>query len=187
MHAKRASICLYSVLMLVQCNTSICQHHRQVYRESITCKPPFPPPHLRPSIQRLLCQATAHLSTLRYVYDGEFEGQMSMLHDANKRLIKVSDIYPEFTDLKKGDYIIRLHLRHDDAALLDKMKDVPVVVERKLKEPLTVPVYATVREAVKAAKPVKERSLFAGKPYSYAPAKLQDTAELLPKFLPKVS
>lgn len=100
------------------------------------------------------------------MYDGEFEGQMSMLHDANKRLIKVSDIYPEFADLKKGEYTIRLQLRHDDAALLDKMKDAPVVVERKLKEPVMVPVYATVRDAVKAAKPVKERSLYAGKPHS---------------------
>ena len=99
---------------------------------------------------------------LRYVYDGEFEGQMSMLHDTNKQLIKVSDIYPEYTDLKKGDHIIRLQLRHDDTVLLDKMKDLPVVVERKLKEPLTVPVYGTVRDAVKAAKPVKERSLYAG-------------------------
>ena len=86
-----------------------------------------------------------------------------MLHDANKRLIKVSDIYPEFSDLKKGDYTIRLQLRHDDAVLLDKMKDVPVVVERKLKEPLTVSVYATVRDAIKGAKPVKERSMYAGK------------------------
>ena len=93
---------------------------------------------------------------------------MSMLHDANKRLIKVSDIYPEFSDLKKGEYTIRLQLRHDDAVLLDKMKDVPVVVERKLKEPLTVPVYDTVRDAVKGGKPVKERSMYAGKPCSFA-------------------
>ena len=92
---------------------------------------------------------------------------MCMLHDANKRLIKVSDIYPEFSDLKKGDYAIRLQLRHDDAVLLDKMKDIPVVVERKLKEPLTVPVYATVRDAVKGAKPVKERSMYAGQPCSF--------------------
>ena len=98
----------------------------------------------------------------RYVYDGEFEGQMSMLHDTNKRLIKVSDIYPDYTDLKKGDYTIRLQLRHDDAVLLDKMKDTPVVVERKLKDPITVPVYATNREAVKGGKAVKERALHPG-------------------------
>lgn len=85
-----------------------------------------------------------------------------MLHDTNKRLIKVSDIYPDYADLKKGDYVIRLQLRHDDAVLLDKMKDTPVVVERKLKDPITVPVYATNREAVKGGKAVKERALHPG-------------------------
>jgi len=50
----------------------------------------------------------------RYVYDGELEGQMTFLTDVNKRLIKVSDIYPEDLQLSKGDYIIRAQLRHDD-------------------------------------------------------------------------
>ncbi len=87
---------------------------------------------------------------------------MSMLHDTNKRLIKVSDIYPDYADLKKGDYVIRLQLRHEDAVLLDKMKEIPVVVERKLKEAVTVPVYATNRDAVKGGKAVKERALHPG-------------------------
>lgn len=86
-----------------------------------------------------------------------------MLHDTNKRLIKVSDIYPDYADLKKGDYTIRLQLRHDDAVLLDKMKELPVVVERKLKEAVTVPVYATNRDAVKGSKAVKERALHPGR------------------------
>ncbi|KAL0038695.1 hypothetical protein WJX79_003623 [Trebouxia sp. C0005] len=103
----------------------------------------------------------------RYVYDGEFESQMSMLHDTNKRLIKVSDIYPDYADLKKGDYTIRLQLRHDDAVLLDKMKELPVVVERKLKEAVTVPVYATNRDAVKGSKAVKERALHPGERVAY--------------------
>ena len=50
----------------------------------------------------------------RFVYDGELEGQMTMLCDANKRLLKVSDIYPEDVQLGKGDYTIRAQLRHDD-------------------------------------------------------------------------
>ena len=51
------------------------------------------------------------------MYDGELEGQMTFLTDANKRLIKVSDIYPEDVQLAKGDYIIRAQLRHDDTGL----------------------------------------------------------------------
>lgn len=50
----------------------------------------------------------------RYVYDGELEGQMTMLFDSNKRLIKVNSIYPEDVQLGKGTYTIRALLRHDD-------------------------------------------------------------------------
>lgn len=99
----------------------------------------------------------------RYVYDGEFEGQMTMLHDSNKRLLKVSDIYPAQVDLKKGDYTVRLQLRHDDAALLDKMNELPVVIERKLKEPINLSVYSNNRDAVKGAEAItNERTLYPG-------------------------
>ena len=39
---------------------------------------------------------------------------MTMLFDANKRLIKVNDIYPEDVQLTKGNYTIRAQLRHDN-------------------------------------------------------------------------
>ena len=35
----------------------------------------------------------------------------------------MSDCYQDFVDLKKGEYVMRLRLHHDDAALLDNMKD----------------------------------------------------------------
>lgn len=38
---------------------------------------------------------------------------MTMLLDGNKRLMKVSDIYPEDVQLGKGSYTIRAQLRHD--------------------------------------------------------------------------
>lgn len=34
----------------------------------------------------------------------------------------VSDIYPEAVQLRKGEYVLRVVLRHDDAALLNKLK-----------------------------------------------------------------
>jgi len=34
----------------------------------------------------------------------------------------VGDIYPEPVQLRKGEYTIRAVLRHDDAALLEKLK-----------------------------------------------------------------
>lgn len=100
----------------------------------------------------------------RYVYDGEFEGQMSMLHaHPSKQLMQVSDIYPAQADLKKGDHVVRLQLRHHNAALLNKMNDIPVVIEMKLKEPVTLSVYANNRDAIKGEKAVdKDRTLHPG-------------------------
>lgn len=34
----------------------------------------------------------------------------------------MGDIYPEGVQLKKGDYTLRVLLRHDDAQLLEKLK-----------------------------------------------------------------
>ena len=63
----------------------------------------------------------------RYIYDGVLEGQMTMLFDANKRLLKVSDVYPKAVKLAKGAHVLRARLRHDDAALLERMKALPLV------------------------------------------------------------
>ena len=64
--------------------------------------------------------------------------------------------------LKKGDYVLRVHLRHDSATLLGQLKSMPLVVERQLGEPITVPVYATNNDAIKKAATVRERALFPG-------------------------
>jgi tripeptidyl-peptidase-2 len=75
----------------------------------------------------------------------------------------VGDIYPEAVDLRKGDYIIRLVLRHDDAALLSTLRALPLVLERKLDPPIAVPAYETAADSLAARQPVsKERALRPG-------------------------
>ena len=64
--------------------------------------------------------------------------------------------------LKKGEYTIRVFLRHDSASLLGQMKGLPLVVERQLGEPVTVPVYGSNRDAVRKTNPCKERVLHPG-------------------------
>lgn len=63
----------------------------------------------------------------RYIYDGVLEGQMTMLFDANRRLLKVSDVYPKHVKVAKGAHVLRAHLRHDDVTLLERMKALPLV------------------------------------------------------------
>lgn len=58
----------------------------------------------------------------------------------------------------------RLHLSVVSAGLLEKLKTLPAVVQRKLGDSVTVPVYATHVASLKGAKEtVKDRSLYPGK------------------------
>ena len=47
---------------------------------------------------------------------------MYMIFDAHKHLLATGDTKPGATQLSKGDYVIRLVLRHDSPAILEKMK-----------------------------------------------------------------
>ena len=78
------------------------------------------------------------------------------VYDGNRRLLGVGDVYPEEAQLQKGDHTIRVRLRHDDPKILEGLRDLPLVVERKLKDPLTVPVYATHSDAVTGSNAVKD-------------------------------
>ena len=43
------------------------------------------------------------------------------------RTPQVGDIYPEHVQLKKGEYTVKLMLRHDSQDVLDKMTGLPLV------------------------------------------------------------
>ena len=87
---------------------------------------------------------------------------MAMVYDGNKKLLGVGDVYPAETTRQKGDHTIRLSLRHDDPQLLEKFRDLPLVVTRKLKDSIAVNVHTTNSAAVKGDKPVKDLVLAAG-------------------------
>lgn len=89
---------------------------------------------------------------------------MYMVYDPNKKLLAVGDIYPKDAALQKGDHTIKLLLRHDDSRVLDKLRDMPLVVERKLKDPIPVSVYPTNSDAVQGSNAVKDFVLRAGTP-----------------------
>ena len=99
----------------------------------------------------------------RHVYESEIEAQMYFIRDENKQLLGVGDIYPEAATLKKGDYTIQLNLRHEDPALLDRLRNLPMLVERKLDSAIQIPVYSSNADAVRAKDAVtRERPLCGG-------------------------
>lgn len=88
----------------------------------------------------------------RRIYDGEILAQMSWLRDGNGREVGVNDAYPKGARLTKGgEYALRLHLRHPSFALLESLKSAPLLLERALDPPVSVPVYASFRAALSAA------------------------------------
>eukprot|EP00887_Chlorella_sp_A99_P002396 scaffold10.g2396.t1 len=100
----------------------------------------------------------------RYIYDAELQGgPMVMVFDANKQRLGVGDVYPEAVQLAKGEYSLRVMLRHEDAALLDRLRQLPLVAERKLDPAVAVPVYESSSDSLKGSNAVgKERWLCAG-------------------------
>jgi len=84
------------------------------------------------------------------LYDSVFEGQMIMIYDGNKRVMGCVDAWPTPIKLKKGEYIARLQVRHDDTAMLEKLKTMPLSFDRKLEKPIALKAYPSFNNAVSA-------------------------------------
>jgi len=84
------------------------------------------------------------------LYESEFESQLWMIHDSNKQYIAAGDAYPSHysTKLEKGDYVLRLHVRHEKKDLLDKLQDMPVLISQKLSSSVSLDVYGTHNQAL---------------------------------------
>lgn len=75
------------------------------------------------------------------LYESIFEAQQWMLFDANKKRVAVGDAFPasyNVKDLPKGDYVLRLNVRHEDPAVLGKLATASILLERPLAKPLAL-------------------------------------------------
>ncbi|KAL2642830.1 hypothetical protein R1flu_010417 [Riccia fluitans] len=80
-------------------------------------------------------EVTPRLSYLNNrIYDTEFESQFYMIFDVNKRVLGSGDCYPKKVKLPKGDYLLRMLVRHDNVNYLEKLKKSPLLLDRKLEE-----------------------------------------------------
>ncbi|KAF4524231.1 hypothetical protein B566_EDAN012199 [Ephemera danica] len=95
------------------------------------------------------------------LYESEFESQLWMLFDANKQLIATGDAYPckYMVKAEKGDFVLKMHVRHEKRELLDRLTDLTLLLSQKLSSPLTLDVYTSHSQALVAGKKAQPCSL----------------------------
>ncbi|XP_041975200.1 tripeptidyl-peptidase 2 [Aricia agestis] len=107
------------------------------------------------------------------LYESEYESQMWMLYNSSKHLLAVGDAYPSKYSIKleKGEYTLRLNVRHDVRAQLERLADLPVVVQQRLPQPLALDVYAEQHLALTGGKKFSSVTLQSGavQPFFVAP------------------
>ena len=66
------------------------------------------------------------------LYESVYESQLLVVHDKNKKYVGCTDCWPSSLKLKKGEYVARLQVRHDDVRMLEKLKGMPLALDKPL-------------------------------------------------------
>lgn len=84
------------------------------------------------------------------LYESEFESQLWMIFDANKHMVACGDAgsHKFFTKLDKGEYSIRLQIRHEKRDILEKINEATMIALFKLPNALTLDVFDQYNQSV---------------------------------------
>ncbi|KAK3925767.1 Tripeptidyl-peptidase 2 [Frankliniella fusca] len=94
----------------------------------------------------ICCPFLSHL-----LYESEYESQLWMLFSSSKKYICSGDAYSDSASaikLDKGEYTLRMHVRHERKDLLEKLNDKPMLVSQKLSSVLTLDIFGTEQAAL---------------------------------------
>ncbi|XP_017768276.1 PREDICTED: tripeptidyl-peptidase 2 [Nicrophorus vespilloides] len=84
------------------------------------------------------------------LYESEFEAQLWILYDSNKQYLGSGDAYYQkyLVKLDKGDYVIKLQVRHEKKEYLERLTDAPLLLNQKMTSNITMDVYKTYSQAI---------------------------------------
>ncbi|EDW08466.2 tripeptidyl-peptidase 2 [Drosophila mojavensis] len=84
------------------------------------------------------------------LYEAEFESQMWMLFDVNKTLLATGDAHSHtfFTKLEKGEYTVRLQVRHEKRELLEKISEANLIAVYKLANMISLDFYDSYNQGI---------------------------------------
>ncbi|OXU24497.1 hypothetical protein TSAR_010597 [Trichomalopsis sarcophagae] len=85
------------------------------------------------------------------LYENEYESQMWMIYNVNKQLIYCGDAYPSkytLSKIEKGDYTLKMQVRHEKRELLEKLTEMPILLTQKISSQITLDVYVSQSQAI---------------------------------------
>ncbi|KAL8007278.1 putative peptidase S8A, tripeptidyl peptidase II, peptidase S8, subtilisin, Ser-active [Plasmopara halstedii] len=92
------------------------------------------------------------------LYESPFEAQLMLIFDDKKQYIGSSDAYGNKTTLKKGSYVIRAQVRHEDVSKLEKLKQMILILHHDIKE-ITASVYGHQDDVALGGKALERKNL----------------------------
>lgn len=96
------------------------------------------------------------------LYESPFESQLSMVFDEKKQYLGCSDAYGDAISVKKGSYVVRTQVRHEDVSKLERLKNMILFLDHDIKE-VTAPVYGHQDDAALGGKKLDKKNLSTGK------------------------
>lgn len=90
------------------------------------------------------------------LYESEYESQLWMCFDCNKKMVSCGDAYSanNFSKFNKGEYVIRVQVRQEKKDLLEKLNEATLTASIKLATPINLDVYASYRAAILGEKKI---------------------------------
>ena len=97
-----------------------------------------------------------------FLYESAFEAQMAMFYNSDKKLLGVSDCWPEEVKCPKGTITVKFQIRHDKTGLLQQFENMVVSIERDLPTSIPLLAYSTHEQLVKKGGKFGNRILHKG-------------------------
>lgn len=103
------------------------------------------------------------------LYESEFESQLFMCFDSNRRQLACGDAYSgsSFYKFGKGEYTIKLQVRHEKKDLLEKLNEATLTANFKLSSPLCLDIYTSYKAALLGVKKVTSITVPALRPVPF--------------------
>lgn len=106
-------------------------------------------------------QASKGKVTPRFGINDEWESTLFALYDKQKKLVR-HDVSGRSFTLDKGDYVLQLHVRNDKRSMLDKLKNLPMHLDRDLSKSIALSFYKTYLDALSGGSRVSSLALNEG-------------------------